>query len=313
MRKIVLMALAVLFVVVSGPCAALAAQGESIAAVVNEDVISMSDVEDRLKLVLVSSNIPDTKEMRDRVLPQVLNVLVDEQLRIQEARKNGIEVSDEDIEQGFATIAQQNKLTPDQFRELLRAKGVSPATLRRQIGAQMGWNRFVERTLQPQVQITDSDVDARLAWIKAHMGSVEYSVSEIFLPVESPASEAEVRQLATKLVGEIRGGAPFPAVARQFSQAAGAAQGGSLGWVQRGQLADELDSVLPSLTEGAVSDPLRTSLGFHILQVNTSRATQGNLPSREQVLNQVGLERLDRLQRRYMLDLKASAFIENRV
>jgi peptidyl-prolyl cis-trans isomerase SurA len=117
------------------------------------------------------------------------------------------------------------------------------------------------------------------------------------------------------LSSDIRGGkASFMKVAQQFSKAAGAASGGDLGWIQQGQLPDELDSVLPRMQEGGVSKPIRSLSGFHIMLVRKKRViSEETIPARDAVRQAIGLERLDRLQRQYFLDLKSSALIENRL
>ncbi len=294
---------------------ALAERREGIAAVVNEDAITYTDVNDRMKLVMVSSNLPQTKEMRDRLTPQVVSMLIEEQLKIQEARNAGVEISEEAIMEGLTVIAQQNKMTLAQFRELLKRQGIEERTLERQVESQIGWTRFVQQNLQPRIRIMDSDIDDRIGFMKESLGKTEYLVSEIFLPVSAPSEEDDVKQVADRLVREIRSGqVPFAAAARQFSQAAGAAEGGVVGWVGRGQFPDELDRVLPSLPENTASQPIRTLSGIHILMVQDKRSiSSSTIPPREQIMNQIGLERLERLQRRHLLDLRAVSFIENRV
>ncbi|MEZ5815249.1 MAG: peptidylprolyl isomerase [Alphaproteobacteria bacterium] len=174
---------------------------------------------------------------------------------------------------------------------------------------------MVQAKLRPQVVVSDSDIDSYLERMMANTGKPEYLLSEIFLPVENPGEEAQTRQLAQKLAQEIRSGkAAFFKVAQQFSKSAGAPQGGDLGWISQGQLQQELDDVLPRIEKGRVSNPIRTSSGFHILEVRDQRVVAPeNLPAREEVMGMLGLQRLERLQRRYLLDLKSAAFIENRL
>ena len=90
----------------------------SIAVVVNEDAVTMSDVEDRVTLIVRSSGMPDNEEMRSKIRPQVIDVLIEEQLKLQEAERLGVEVSQEQIDQGFAQLAKQNIASPEQFRDL---------------------------------------------------------------------------------------------------------------------------------------------------------------------------------------------------
>jgi peptidyl-prolyl cis-trans isomerase SurA len=302
-----------LFGAISVP--AHAEKSVTIAAVVNEDAITWADVNDRLKLILASSGLPANKEFRERALPQVLSGLVEERLMMQEAARNEIEVSQEEIEMAFANIAAQNNFSPEQFAHLMRSQGIPQKTLFDQIEAQGAWTKVIQTVLRPQIDVTDTDVDVRQERLRQNIGKTEYLVSEIFLPVDNAKAEADIRKLATKLVGELRAGkAPFPAVAMQFSKAAGAEKGGSIGWVQKGQLPAELEEAIEKMNVEGISNPIRTPAGIHILQLRQTRMIEERtIPGREAILNQIGMERLDRLQRRTLMDLKAEAFIDKRV
>ncbi|PJB70215.1 MAG: rotamase [Alphaproteobacteria bacterium CG_4_9_14_3_um_filter_47_13] len=291
------------------------ARVETIAAVINEDVISESDLLDRMRLVIASSGMTDSKEIRERMMPRIMGILIEEKLKLQEAARLEIAILPEEIERGFASIAAQNNFTPEQFRMVLNKTGVSAKTLEDQIRAQIAWSKIVQVKLRPQILVSDNEVDVMIKRFKANEGKTEYLVSGIFLPVENPAEESGVRQLADNLTRQIlEDKVPFPRLAVQFSQAPGATKGGDMGWVQEGQLPEEIDSVLGQLQEGELSKPIRTLSGYHIIHVRSKRMTTAqNIPSRDEIMNNVGLERLDRLQRSYLLDLKTGAFIEHRV
>src|SRR5690606_11301270 len=108
--------------------------------------------------------------------------------------------------------------------------------------------------------------DGYLSRLQNAKGKSEYRVAEIFLPVGENSPEADAQQLANRLVQEMNSGkADFFKLAQQFSGAAGAENGGDLGWVREGQLEPELDAALPGMQKGAVSNPVRTSDGYHIL------------------------------------------------
>jgi peptidyl-prolyl cis-trans isomerase SurA len=173
----------------------------------------------------------------------------------------------------------------------------------------------VQSYLRPQIKVSENDVKAKTQRLASGMGETEYLVSEIFLPVSNPDNEEEIRELGSKLIAEIQAGrAPFELVAAQFSKSASAQTGGSMGWVSKGELPKELDLVIASLEPGQISPPVRGLSGYHILSVKEQRTkTQENMPGEEDILNSIGLERLDRLQKRYLSDLQAAAFIERRL
>lgn len=304
-----------LFVMAALPLNVYAARSEGIAVVVNEDVITFSDVQDRVLLTIASSGLPNTEETHKRLTPQIVGALVDEQVRLQEAARLELGVTQGEIAEGFAVIAEQNNFEPADFRKRIVKGGLNIKTLEGQIRSQIAWNKVVQASLRPQVVISDGDVESHLQRLSENTGKAEYLAAEIFLPVDKPQDEPQTRQLAQELVQEIRAGkAPFFVMAQQFSKAAGAAQGGDLGWVSQGQLSEELDAILPNIGKGQVASPVRTASGFHILSVREKRVmTQENLPQAEQIRSLLGAQRLERLQRRYFLDLKSAAFIENRM
>lgn len=288
---------------------------ESIAVVVNDDAISMSDVNDRLRLIMISSGFPDKDEVKQRLLPQIITSLIDEQLMIQEARKEEIAVTQEQVEGGLGQLAAQNKTTPEAFKKMLSQGKINPATLERQIKAQIGWSLVVQKKFRSQVNINDNDIDAFIDRIKVDAGKQEFLTSEIMIPIDKPEQEKEAKKLADNIVKTVNAKqAPFGRMAQQFSKAPGAQQGGTLGWIQEGQLPPELDAVLITLGQGQVSQPLRTSSGYHLLFVQAKRTiTEESIPERDQVRSIIGSQRLERMQARHLMNLKSAAFIENRV
>ncbi|WP_162305822.1 peptidylprolyl isomerase [Oleisolibacter albus] len=254
-----------------------------IAAVVNEEAITMADVLARLRLALVSSGLPDTAEARQRLLPQVLRLLIDERLQIQEARQRTVSVSPDDVDDELNDLAKRNRMTMDQFKEALDKSGVPFSTIREQTIAHVAWSKLVQRAVRPSVVVADEEVNAYLERIKANAGKPEYLVSEIFIPVDKPTDEQQASQLADRLVDQIGQGANFQAVAQQFSQSAGAATGGDLGWIQQGQLEENLDRALQQLRPGQFSRPIRSVAGFHILWLRDQRAVSAGDPKEIQV------------------------------
>lgn len=291
------------------------AQSFGIAATVNEDAISQIDLNDRISLMLASSGMKNTKANIKKVEARALEELIIEQLKIQEARKQNIEVSDEEIAEGFKTLADQNKLTPEQFSQVLKQQGIPKTTLLNQVKSQLAWVKVVQTVLRPQIDVTETDIDAKFDQMESDIGQIEYEAFEIFLPVLSDGQELEVRKNAQEIIQEIKfNSAQFTEMASRYSKAPSAAQGGALGWVKEGQLSKEVDLVLRNLAEGQVSSPIRQGAGFYIISVRQKRTTSGEtIPSENEVLNAIGLQRLTKLQERYLADLRAAAFIDRRV
>src|SRR5262249_25039135 len=143
----------------------------------------------------------------------------------------------------------------------LKQNGIPIDTFRQQIRAELGWIKVIARRIRPQVTISDDQIDEAMAEIKATANQPEYLLAEIFLSVDSPAQDAEVKQSAERLVQKLRTGAGSAAAARQVSQSSTAAGGGDLGWVRAGQLDRALEAALPNLKKGDISDPIRSNGG----------------------------------------------------
>lgn len=257
-----------------GPTPA-AAQQEAmrIAAVVNEDVISLFDVQSRIQLFLITSGIEDTIEIRQRLLPQVMNALIEEKLKLQEARREEIEASEQDVLAAVQLIEQNNGMQPGAFSAMLNEQGIDPGTFYAQVEADVVWLRVVREVLARDISVSEEEVQAVIDRLIANQGKPEYLLGEIFLPIGLGSREADVLDLAQRLSEQARTGTPFPALAQQFSQSPTAAVGGDLGWITTGELEPELDRALVRMNPGEFSDPIRTVSGFTILALRDERAT----------------------------------------
>jgi len=244
---------------------------ERIAAVVNDGVISMSDVRARMALALLSSGLPETQEIKTRLLPQVLRSLVDEQLQMQEGKRLEITVPQTEIDAALKKLAADNRIPGGDMTAFLAMNGVPSSTLINQVRAVITWAKVVQRELRPRVDVGEDEIEAAIERMRANAGKQEYLVSEIYLAVDNPKDEDEVKNFAAGLVQQIKGGANFGAIARQFSQGTGAGTGGDIGWIQAGQLDSEIDKAMTALQAGEIAGPVRSANGYHIIGVRDKR------------------------------------------
>ncbi len=288
---------------------------QQIVAVVNDDAISALDLRKRMKLIMLSSGLPNNKDTRTKLTPQMLDGLINEKIMLQEAHKLNFVVSQEEIESGFAKIAEQNKTSPAKFKSMIKRSGIDITSMYSQIESQVAWSKVVQSKLRSKVIVSDRDVDDALERMTAKIGSKEYLIAKIFLPVYQSKKEAQVKQLANKLVKEIKSGkASFFKIAQQFSKAAGSANGGTTGWVEESQMPKEILSQIKLIKKKQITSSIKTISGYNIVFLrNTRILTEDTIPSRDQIYYSLGNERLDKLQRSHLADLRASSFIDLRV
>lgn len=238
-----------------------------IAAVVNDDVISVFDLVSRMRLIMLSSNIQDTPEMRQRLAPQVLRSLIDEKLELQEAKRQSTTATDDEINRALHQIEQQNNMKAGQLNEFLKTRGIDRGSLVNQLTAGIVWAKLVRKQASQSIEISDDEIDDALKRVKEHASEPQSRVAEIFLSVDSPSQDEDARHLAERLSQQMRQGARFSAIARQFSKSATAAVGGDIGWVRPDQLPPELGKAVTQLRPGELSAPIRANGGYYVLLV----------------------------------------------
>jgi len=254
------------------PAAAQSAPGSNrILAVVNGDVVTQAEIVSRSRLFALNTGVAISPEVVERLKPQVLRLVIDEKLRNQEVQRRRIAVSDNDIAEALGDIEQRNGMAQGQLRAQLRAAGIQPRVLFDQMRAQIGWGRLLRQMLGPLGEISERDIQGAIANHRARQGQTEYLLGEIFIPVDDPSTEGEVSRFVDDVVGQLRRGSPFAAVATQFSQAQTALQGGDLGWVTAGQLDPEVASIAERMPPGAISNAIRVAGGFQIVTLRGKR------------------------------------------
>jgi len=249
-----------------------------IAAVVNDEVISVADVRSRLRMVMLSSNLADSPETRQRIAGQVLRTIVDEKLQMQEAKRQNVTATDQEINKAVGQIEKQNNMQPGQLDQVLRSRGIDRSALVDQLTASIVWAKLVRRLVSQTNVVSDEEIDYALKRAKETANEPQSRVAEILLAVDNPKQEDDVRRLAERLTEQMKQGARFSAVAQQFSQSATAAVGGDIGWVRPEQLSPELGKAVSQMRSGELSPPIRTGAGYYLLLVLDRRAGRGASP-----------------------------------
>jgi peptidyl-prolyl cis-trans isomerase SurA len=246
-----------------------------IVATVNNTPISEYDLHARLRLVIALSGLPATRQTAEQLAPKVIDTLIDEELKRQEADALDILIPDEAIEEAVRKFEKARNMPSGGLYRMIEQLSISKDVLHQQIRADLSWSDSLRLRFRALTQVSDEEVDEEIARLEAEKGKPVALLSEIFLPVDLPSQQAEVRAVAERIVGELKRGAPFQAMATTFSQSPTAAVGGDLGWVSMTSLAPEVATVVSALDKGAFSQPVRTSTGFSIYWLRDKRVSQG--------------------------------------
>ena len=240
-------------------------------AVVNGDIITGTDVSQRLALILAANGGKVSPEEVERLRAQVLRNLIDETLQIQEAASAEIKIDDEEVEQTYNRVALENfKQDPKALDAYLTRIGSSPASLKRQIRGEASWSRVLRKNVQPFINVSQQEVTELLDRLKASKGTEEYRVGEIYLSA-TPESRPVVAENAKKIMEQLKAGGSFTAYARQYSEASTKAVGGDLGWIRLAQLPTELAAAARDMTAGQLVGPIELRGGFSILYLIDKR------------------------------------------
>lgn len=267
---------------------------DTIVAVINGLPLTRRDVDNRGRLFALSTGLPVSQDVMNRLRPQIVRQLIDERLRTQEILSRHINVSPEQIADAISGIEKRNGMPPNALRDRLAKDGVSLTTLIDQIRVQIGWTQVLRQELGGRARMTSQEIGQRLEALHKQNGRPEYFINEIFIPVEDARhSETELKFTET-IIQQLREGAPFPIVAAQFSQAQSALDGGSMGWVQEDSLDPEVVAMVRKMPEGAISNPIRVAGGYVIATVSGKR-TIGQQPGTLLELRQAFIPFTERL------------------
>ena len=317
MTRVVLVLFGLLSIVLAPVDRASGQEAVRIAAVVNNEAISIPDLVARIDIAIVSSRLQVSDEVRRQLAPQVLRTLIDERLKVQEAERLRVRVSKAELANARLNVEQRNGIPAGGLDDFLRRQGLDSVSVTEQLRAEILWSKLVRGRLGATVSVGEGEIDEAIARLEANRGRPEYRVAEIFLSVDSSEQEAEVRAAAASLYRQLTAGATFTQIAQQFSQSATAAVGGDIGWVVEGRLPNEIETVLADLEPGSIAPPVRAFDGYYIVLLMDRRTVLADTPAagvdREAIRQDIAGRRLEMLARRYVRDLHRSAFIDVRI
>jgi peptidyl-prolyl cis-trans isomerase SurA len=221
-------------------------------AVVNGEVITGTDIDQRIMLLTKGDLSSVPKEQMDQLRIEILGQLIDEVLRIQAAEVDKLEVPESDINDYVKQIAQQNfKMSVPETEKFLNQIGSSMVSLRKQVKGEIAWNRVLGRNVTAFINVGDDEVNAKMERDKANIGQIEYRVGEIYLSANDQNRE-QVYESARKVIEQLRQGSPFAELAAQLSESSTASKGGDLGFVKLNQLPAALGNAVVEMNQGEI-------------------------------------------------------------
>ena len=273
---------------------------DNVVAVVNDQIISSTDLNERVDLVMGMTNIANTPDNRSKVIPQIIHQLVDERLQMQDAEQNGVTISEDKVKGGVVQVEQQNHKPNGSLEKFLEEKHLSKNSFFAQIRAQLAWSEIVLKKLRPRVRISDQEVanySKRKTTTSPRINNKQIisdvMIEVMVLPVYTPKSENNTRKLAEKLASEIKNGVDFRAVANQFSSKIKTTDAF---WVEVAQMDPKIVAALVKVTKGGITEPIRTDAGYQLVklldvkQKNVAGKTKpepSNAPSTELAFKQI--------------------------
>jgi len=282
LKKILISCLLVLTLVFSTNNSSMSQDIQAISAIVNDEVISRYDVQQRIKLIIVTSGIQPTQENVSRLEKQAIRALVNEKIQLQEAIKLDVPTSSEEIDLMLRRIASGNEMSSEEIINFISSNGVNSETLLNQIKAELLWNKIVRGRFGSYINISEDEISIVYNRTVESLDREQYDISEIFIGFESKEEEVDALNLAKRLIEQLKNGASFSPVAQQFSQASSSGQGGYIGWVAEGQLNSKIVDALKGLNNKQISDPIKTVNGFYVVKLNEKAEAGGKNYMRNQ-------------------------------
>ncbi len=229
-------------------------------ALVNGEVITSTEMQSRINAFIVATGIPYNAKTKNMITNKVLQAAIDEKLKIQEAKKNGIQVSQKEIATAVARFEKANNIPQGELRNLLAEANVSLKVWSTQIEADLAWQKLMRKKALTYAHVSESEITQAIDDVRKDMTIKKYMLSEIVI---NKKDAKDIYQLAEVLQQDPR----FSLYAMQFSQSPSAANGGSLGWVAKGRLPAALENVFSKLKEGQVSKPVAYGNDYYIFKL----------------------------------------------
>ncbi len=265
-----------LLLTLANPLHAATKEINGIAAVVDDDVITRNELDRRVDTLIEQLKSKGTRQPPRAILErQMLERMIVEKLQLTLAQKRGIQVADEQLNQIIEDIAKRNKMNMTQFRAALKKDGIGFASFREQIRNDVIISRLKNNVVDSRVNVSPQEVDTFLESQKQQSGkNTEYKLRHILVALPGNASPEQIQEKKRKaegLLAKLRKGEDFRQIAISYSDGPQALEGGDLGWRKLAQLPSLFADVVTGMKKGEISKLIRSSGGFHLLQLVDER------------------------------------------
>ena len=261
---------------------------DRVAAVVNEDVVMLSEVNERIKSIERQFSGDTTRlPPRDVLIDQIVDRLIIESLQLAMAKRAGLDYSEQEVAQSIARIAAGNQMNTEQFKQAVVAEGQSWAEFRAQVKKEMRLNAVQQGVLSGRVSITDAEIDNFLRSEEGKLQTADsYRVSHIMLALNSRANSDETAAAETKaneIYQRASSGEDFASLAITYSNAQDALKGGDLGWRRAGELPTVFADKVSDLEPNTVAPVFKSGSGYHIVKLVDRRGASKQIVQQTKV------------------------------
>jgi len=314
--KTILAGTAAVFLCVS----AQAGVADRIAAVVNNEVITLSELnnafEPYLERFTANYQGPDREKALGETKTALLNRMIDNLLMEQESRKTGVTVRNEEVTDAINDMQKQRKISPEEFREAMQREGITLDAYRKDIRDQLVRLKLIRRDIKSKVAVTDEEIGE---YYRKHRedydGKEAVRIRQILLLLpkeENPAVKEKLRADADAIHKRLLNGEPFEPLSAKFSQGPAAAEGGDIGYIEKGMIHSEVEDAAFSLPLNQISGVIESSVGFHIVQVVDRRGAgiKAIENVREEIREKIDREKMEKKFGEWVVELRKKSHIE---
>lgn len=293
---------------------------DGIAAIVNEDIITITEVREAMQ--------PETEQLSRQYsglsldqqvqasFKRTLTGLVDVQLQLARARHLNLRVSEEDVNHQIDALKKQNDVADEQFLQLLKTRGLTLEVYKKQVAESLLITKVVNAEVRSRLTVLDSELQetyrAKQEQYQVAGGQTVSHILFLFPPYASEQDEQRLREKAESVLQQLRNGGQFTALARQYSDGPSAETGGLLGTFKPGELLPGFEEAAAQLQPGQISDVVRTRIGFHIIRLEARQAASMRpfVEVQEELKSEILRDKTERKYQEWLESLRQQAYIK---